>query len=353
MVLKQTENQYPVAAVWEQYGAVFNAKQGNLTSTEWYERFNTKVEVAESVGCVFANNKTLTYCLELEYKRPYSQLTNAEKTVDINLARDRFIAYGMLKTSSNAHNKIRLDLSDDFTKGSNNNPTTPLLLDKYSKKPAVVNHSEGTAFAQGGIKKKKQKSKNDTDSKNVKYNKEFYKDKDCFQCGKKGHPKVACTVKMVPADEEESTKPALSTKSASSKALSKEVGKTLSLINNVFKTMGKALSQVHKEIGTLADDESFEEQSHAQVGMVMCGKKGYSFATGKFSMRNHLLLDNQSLVHVFCNPQFVSNVRSAGRQLKLTSNGGNLPILEVADFDGFNKVVWYSEDAITNILSLS
>ncbi len=71
--------------------------------------------------------------------------------------------------------------------------------------------------------------------------------------------------------------------------------------------------------------------------MVMCGKKSYSFATGKFSMRNYLLLDNQSLLHVFCNPQFVSNARSAKRQLQLKSNGCNLPILEVADFDGFNK----------------
>jgi hypothetical protein len=158
---------------------------------------------------------------------------------------------------------------------------------------------------------------------------------------------------MVPADEKKSTKPASFSKSASSKASSKEVGKRLFLINNAFKTMVKALSQVHKEIGTLADDESFEEQSHAQIGMVMCGKISYSFATGKFSMRNHLLLDNQSLVHMFCNPQFVSNVRSAERTLKLTSNGGNLPILEVADFDGFNKEVWYLEDAITNILSLS
>ncbi len=46
-------------------------------------------------------------------------------------------------------------------------------------------------------------------------------------------------------------------------------------------------------------------------------------------------------------------MRSAERQLQLTSNGDNLPILEVADFDGFNKEVWYLEDAITNILSLS
>jgi hypothetical protein len=197
VVLKQTEDQYRVAALWEQYGAVYNAKQGNLTSTEWYERFNAKVEVAESVGCVFANDKTLTYCSELEYKLPYSQLTDANKIVVTNLACDRFIAYGMLKMSSNAHNKIKSGLSDDFTKGSDNYPTTPqqslLLLGKYSKKPAVVNHSEGTAFAQGGTKKKMKKNKNDTNPKNVEYDKEFYKDKDCFRCGKKGHPKAACT----------------------------------------------------------------------------------------------------------------------------------------------------------------
>jgi hypothetical protein len=70
-------------------------------------------------------------------------------------------------------------------------------------------------------------------------------------------------------------------------------------------------------------------------------------------MRNHLLLDNQSLVHLFCNPQFVSDVRSAEKQLQLKSNGDNLPISEVADFNGFNEEVWYLEDAITNILSLS
>jgi hypothetical protein len=85
-------------------------------------------------------------------------LTNANKIVVTSLAHDRFIAYGMLKTSSNAHNKIKSDLSDDFIKGSNNYPTTPqqslLLLDKYSKKLALVNYSEGTAFAQGGTKKK-------------------------------------------------------------------------------------------------------------------------------------------------------------------------------------------------------
>ncbi len=73
------------------------------------------------------------------------------------------MAYGLLK-SSNSHDKIKSDLSDDVTKGSNNYPTTPqqtlLLFDKYSKKPTAVTQSEGTAFAQKETKKGKPKSKN-------------------------------------------------------------------------------------------------------------------------------------------------------------------------------------------------
>jgi hypothetical protein len=51
--LKQTEDQYPVAVLWEQLSNVADAKQGNSTNNEWYDSFNTKVEVAESVGVSF------------------------------------------------------------------------------------------------------------------------------------------------------------------------------------------------------------------------------------------------------------------------------------------------------------
>jgi hypothetical protein len=227
-------------------------------------------------------------------------------------------------------------LSDDFTKGSNNYPTTPqqtlLLLDKYSKKPMVVTQSEGTTFAQNNnnkinIKNNNKNNKNDDDPKNFEYDKDFYKDKEFFRCGKKGHPKAACTVKMVAADDDKSTK------LSPSKGPLKEVGKTLSLINNAFKTMGKALSQVHEEIGNIADGESFGEQSHAQVGMLDQGMQKYSFATRKSSLRNHILLDNQSSVHVFCNQYIVSNIWPAKRNLQLKSNRGNLSTSNVADFD--------------------
>jgi hypothetical protein len=37
----------------------------------------------------------------------------------------------------------------------------------------------------------------------------------------------------------------------------------------------------------------------------------------------------------------------------LKSNGGKLPINEVADFKGFKREMWFSRNAMTNILSFS
>jgi hypothetical protein len=50
VVLKQTEDQYPLAAVHEQSLAMLNTKQGGLRNTQWYEHFNMRHNVAHSVG---------------------------------------------------------------------------------------------------------------------------------------------------------------------------------------------------------------------------------------------------------------------------------------------------------------
>jgi hypothetical protein len=124
-------------------------------------------------------------------------------------------------------------------------------------------------------------------------------------------------------------------------------------MNKTLKTFGKALSQVSEVVDNLSDDASIGAQSHAQVGRIGLGNRGYAFASRSLSLRDYVLLDNQSLVHVFCNPELVGNVRKAVRDLELESNGGKLPISSIANVDGFEKPVWFSEDAMTNILSLS
>jgi hypothetical protein len=70
-------------------------------------------------------------------------------------------------------------------------------------------------------------------------------------------------------------------------------------------------------------------------------------------MRKHLLLDNQSSVHIMCNPDFVNDIRESNQLMILKSNGGSLLINEVADFKGFKRETWFSRNAMTNILSFS
>ena len=70
------------------------------------------------------------------------------------------------------------------------------LLKKYDKKePPPTEASEGTVFAQMGEKKDKNKGDDKTkpsDNKQEKKDKTFFKDEECFVCGKKGHGAKSC-----------------------------------------------------------------------------------------------------------------------------------------------------------------
>ncbi len=141
--------------LWEQLSNVANAKQGDSTNNKWYDCFNTKVEVAKSVGVSFDFKKIWEYCALEAHKAAYTFLTPDEQEAVRVSAWERFLSYALIKTSNSEHDKIKDDLSDDYTKGSDNYPQTRsqalMLMDHYSKTPTAITTSEGTAFAQATL----------------------------------------------------------------------------------------------------------------------------------------------------------------------------------------------------------
>jgi hypothetical protein len=73
----------------------------------------------------------------------------------------------------------------------------------------------------------------------------------------------------------------------------------------------------------------------------------------KLSLKDVILLDSQSTVSVFCNEDFVVDIKKSKSPLILQSNGGSLRLHKTAVFKELGLKVWYSSRAITNILPLA
>jgi hypothetical protein len=82
------------------------------------------VEVAESVGVSFNFEKIWEYCAIKAHKAVYTLLRPDKQEAVRVSARERFLSYALIKTSNSKHDKIKDDLSDDYTKGSDNYPQT-------------------------------------------------------------------------------------------------------------------------------------------------------------------------------------------------------------------------------------
>ncbi len=53
--------------------------------------------------------------------------------------------------------------------------------------------------------------------------------------------------------------------------------------------------------------------------------------TPDLKLRNEILIDSQTTHNVFCNPKYVQNVQKAGKNLHLSTNGGEMVISREAD----------------------
>jgi hypothetical protein len=93
--------------------------------------------------------------------------------------------------------------------------------------------------------------------------------------------------------------------------------------------------------------QTFEKRNAAMLLKQSDGKPT------RLDLRNVILLDSQSTMDLFCNKQLVNNITKANNKMRLQSNGRRMTVTQKATMSGYKKKVWYSKDAITNIIALS
>jgi len=372
-VLAQTEDQYPFATVYEQECTLYSFSQNTLSNEQWYERFNTRIDVGTAIG-VTRQHQVLLEHVASETSPPisFASMTPDQQSEVRTKAEERYLSYIFLRQSGKQHNKLKVDLQNDFTTGDDRYPknrqATLHLLDKYSKS-IVVSHttpSEGTSFAQRGGKgggNNNNQNQNQDD-----YDKDYWKDKKCYNCNKTGHPSNKCPLKKQKNDDDKSVSTRTSKSSKSDKAT--DINKAQKKLKKSFATLTSKINEMENESDLSDSDDDDEEQSHFQTDAmsnyafhhafhqdfeqrnidVLFKKRGPKL---NLALRNIILLDSQSTMDLFCNPQLVNKIRKSTKFMKLQSNGGTMTVRHKASITSYNYEVWFDKNAITNIIALS
>ena len=321
-ILAQTEDQYPYAAVYQQETTLFNFVQNNLTNAQWYEKFNTKVDVGSAIGVTRVHQVLTDLVTKEDYgeTQKFETLTADQQADVLEDAQERYLSYIFLRQSGKQHNKLKVDLQNDYTKNQDKYPKTRQevlhMLDKYSNSTVPKEQvSEGTAFTQ----QEKQKRANEAaKKKKAADNKKFWADKECYNCGQKGHPANQCTNKKAKKDEEDKDSKSSKSNKTTKEAIQKKFNKS-------FATMKKLQTQIEElEDDSDASDSDESGTSHLQFSTT---SEGFHFTqTGTvlntFEQRNEdvlfkqnaqpidldlkkvILLDNQSTMDLFCNADY-------------------------------------------------
>ena len=96
-VLGQTEDQYPFATVYNQELGFYVFRQETLFNPQWYERFNTKVDIGEAI-CVTQQHKViLEYVAQELNTQNFSAPTDSEQLVTREDAEECCLSYDLLR----------------------------------------------------------------------------------------------------------------------------------------------------------------------------------------------------------------------------------------------------------------
>jgi len=366
-VLKQTESHYPYLAVQEEFRSMLNFAQGDdMPIGMYYEKFLTRISIAERAGCSFVSQQLLdSETLILYPGQSYDVLSDVEKARTDKVARDKYLGVLFLMRSGKRYHQLQIDIKNDHAKGvdgafPDSLPEALQIMNDWKPLVAEPNTqaSLGTAFVQGGASKKQSKGRlcdadwnaltPEAKSKLVQKRKD---DKAKSKAaGASGDAKKSSSSK----DDDDSSV-------VSTKSMAELQNENARLKKSLKKTNACLLTTISDGLEEdLTDDDGSQLFVAAALAMAdMCPKlqQGALLAMrDSMDLTKQVLIDSQTTHDVFCNKKYVTDIRRAKRDLVLSTNGGGMRISQEADVPGLYPVgcdskVYYDTRAITNILS--
>jgi hypothetical protein len=201
-------------------------------------------------------------------------------------------------------------------------------------KPLVIKGAapvavQGTAFSQ----KQKQKVAG-TPTTECNYNKEYFADKECHNCGKKGHPARYYTNKKGKAQKDSEDN-----KSVSSSKLIKSLTKQIKTLKKMVSALQAHLEDSDNDSSLSSEDGDAHfqyacaaiEVTNPKVAMALMSHKARDL-----DLRNVWLLDNQSTFDLCCNLDFAEKRHNAKQAIIMSSNGGGLQIFKECMVPGYD-----------------
>jgi hypothetical protein len=80
-VLEKAEDQYPFATVYAQELSFYSFRQETLSNPQWYERFNTKVDVGDAIGVTLQHKVLFEYVAQGAHASAFTDLGVLEQRV--------------------------------------------------------------------------------------------------------------------------------------------------------------------------------------------------------------------------------------------------------------------------------
>ena len=274
----------------------YTFKQGNSMSLQrYYELFVRHVTVMDEVGISISNNATVyTIAQENDYDIPTGE--------DYAKAKERVLAMRFMQGANPNYNLEYLaHLCNSHLEGTDLYPKT--LMEAYH---TMSHHepSKGTSMSLGGgegvsFAMRGQESSDDNNQGNRKSHIK------CFNCGVEGHYASQCN--KLPKEEGKQDDPDQCT--------------------SIYITTMQSPCQIN----TNSNAFSFLQPSKGIPKM-------------------WILLDNQSMIDLFCNPELLTDIREAGSSMRVSCNAGSRVTSRVGELRGYGNV-WYDPSGIANILS--